>query len=173
MSDLRIRPAEQRDLPALVDIYNHYVTTTHITFDTYAFTVDGRRRWFNSFSRTGAHRLLVADVSGQPVGYASSGEFRAKPAYDRSVETTIYLDPGFVGRGIGQRLYKVLLDMLQSEDGVHRALSGIALPNRSSIALHERLGFLLVGTFREVGFKFGQYWDVSWYEKDVSGSHAA
>ena len=94
-----------------------------------------------------------------------------RPAYDQSVETTIYLDPAFVGRGIGQRLYGALLDAIQSEESIHRAYGGIALPNPSSIALHERLGFGFIGTFREVGFKFGKYWDVSWYEKDVS--HAA
>lgn len=173
MTAARIRPAEQEDLPELVRIYNHYVTTTHVTFDTEAFTVDQRRPWFERFSESGPHRLLVAELAHQPVGYASSGEFRAKPAYGQSVETTIYLDPAFIGRGIGQRLYAALLDSIRSEEGVHRAYGGIALPNPGSIALHEGLGFSLVGTFREAGFKLGKYWDVSWYEKDLSGSRSA
>ena len=75
------------------------------------------------------------------------------------------------GQGIGRRLYGALLDAIQSEESIHRAYGGIALTNQSSVALHERLGFGFIGTFREVGFKFGKYWDVSWYEKDVS--HAA
>ena len=164
----RIRPGEEGDLPELVRVYNHYVTTTHITFDTKAFTVDQRRPWFEGFSGSGPYRLLVAEVAHQPVGYTSSTQFREKPAYDQSVETTVYLDPAFVGRGIGQRLYRSLLDTLRSEESVHRAYGGIALPNPDSIALHERLGFGVVGTFREVGFKFGKYWDVRWYEKNVS-----
>lgn len=173
VSESRVRPGEQHDLPALVAIYNHYVRSTHITFDTRPFTLDERQPWFAGFSRSGAHRLLVAEISGRVVGYASSGRFRGKPAYDRSVETTVYLDPDFVGRGIGERLYGSLLDALRSEKRVHRAYGGIALPNETSISLHERLGFVRVGTFREVGFKFGRYWDVSWYEKDVAGSNDA
>jgi phosphinothricin acetyltransferase len=169
----RIRRAEQRDLPELTRIYNHYVTTTHVTFDTHPFTVDQRRSWFESFSGSGAHQLLVAEIAGRSVGYASTQELRAKPAYDRSVESTIYLDPAFVGRGFGQQLYGAVLDRMRAEKDVHRAYGGIALPNAGSIALHERFGFELVGTFHEAGFKFGKYWDVSWYEKDVSDPDAA
>jgi phosphinothricin acetyltransferase len=173
VSQSRVRPAEQDDLPTLVEIYNHYVRTTHITFDTCPFRIDERRPWFASFSRSGPHRLFVSEVSNQVVGYASSSQFRAKPAYDTSVETTVYLDPDFVGRGIGERLYGALLDALQSEKSVHRAYGGIALPNERSIAIHKRFGFVLVGTFREIGFKFQKYWDVRWYEKDIADSHAA
>ena len=168
MSKPRIRAAEQRDLPRLVGIYNHYVLTTHITFDTREFTVDQRRRWFDSFSGTGPHRCFVAEIADRPVGYASSREFRSKPAYAGSVETTIYLDPAVAGRGIGRSLYGALLDTLHSEQSVHRAYAGVALPNPQSIAFHESFGFRLVGTFREVGHKLDKYWDVSWYEKNVS-----
>ena len=168
MSAARIRPAERRDLPELVRIYNHSVTHTHITFDTRAFALEQRRPWFEGFSESGPHQLLVAELDDQPIGDASSRKFRGKPAYDQSVETTIYLDPAFVGRGFGHRLYGALLDSLRTQESVHRAYGGIALPNPGSIALHERFGFGLVGTFCEVGFKFGKYWDVSWYEKGLS-----
>jgi len=169
----QIRPAREQDLPALVRIYNHYVTATHITFDTEPFTAAQRRPWFDAFSLRGPHRLLVAAVADRAVGYASSTRFRPKPAYDQSVETTIYLHPDFVGQGIGRRLYTHLLKAIRLEPSVHRAYGAIALPNPASIALHERLGFELVGTFREVGFKFEEYWHVSWFEKDVSSTHAA
>jgi len=173
LSAAHIRLANLSDLPELTWIYNRYVTDTHITFDTDPFTVDQRRPWFERFSETGPHRLLVAEVASQPVGYASSTEFRGKPAYRPSVETTIYLHPGFVGRGIGRVLYATLLESITVEKTVHRAYGGIALPNESSVALHESLGFALAGTFREVGLKFEKYWDVSWYERDVSGRDAA
>jgi phosphinothricin acetyltransferase len=164
--ETRIRPARAGDLPELVRIYNHYVATTHITFDTEPFSEEGRRPWLDSFSLRGPHRLFVATLGERPVGYASSSGFRPKPAYGRSVETTIYLDPDFAGRGIGRALYEHLLEALGGEPSVHRAYAGIALPNAASVALHERLGFALVGTFREVGFKLGKYWHVSWYEKE-------
>lgn len=167
MEDPLIRSGEASDLPDLVRIYNHYVIETPITFDTDVFDVAGRSGWFEAFTDSGPHRLLVAEQQGRAIGYASSREFRSKPAYSRSVETTIYLDPTCLGRGLGRSLYRRLLDVLRSEQLVHRAYAGIALPNPQSIALHEELGFSLSGTFREVGFKFDRYWDVSWYEKDL------
>jgi len=168
MAAARVRSAAEHDLPDLVRIYNHYVANSHVTFDTEPFSVEGRRPWFEGFSSSGPHRLLVAEAGTRTAGCASSREFRAKAAYRRSVETTIYLDQEFVGRGIGKALYAALLEVLEAEDSVHRAYGGIALPNPSSVALHERFGFRLAGTFREVGYKFGRYWDVSWYEKAFS-----
>ncbi len=169
-----IRPAKRSDLSDLVRIYNHYVRTSHITFDTHEFTESQRLPWLESFAEHGPHRLFIAEISDQTAGYASSQEFRPKPAYARSVETTIYLEPSFIGQGIGRRLYRALLDVLRSEKTVHRAYAGIALPNPRSLRLHEQLGFAPLGTFHQVGFKMDRYWDVSWYEKDISDAgHAA
>ena len=166
--DVQIRNGEPGDLARLVDIYNHYVTETHITFHTEPFVVGARTQWFTQFAEAGPHRLLVAERSEEVVGYASSTQFKPRPAYDSSVETTIYLDAEHVGDGLGTRLYGALLDELIADAGVHRAYGGTALPNPPSIAMHERLGFKHVGTYCEVGFKFDKYWDVSWFEKDVS-----
>jgi phosphinothricin acetyltransferase len=163
-----IRPGEARDLNRLVEIYNHYVTETHITFDTEPFAVAARTQWFTQFSGTGPHRLYVAVVDADIVGYASSLPFKTRPAYSTSVETTIYLDPAQTGHGHGKALYGFLLGQLRAEPGVHRGYGGIALPNPASIALHEGLGFQRVATYHEVGYKLGQYWDVSWYEKDLA-----
>jgi len=162
-----IRSPREEDLPDLVRIYNHYVTSTHITFDMAEFSAERRRPWFESFSTTGPHRLFVAEAEGRAIGYASSSIFRPKPAYDRSVETTIYLDATATGRGAGTLLYRHLLGILEYEGSIHRAYAGIALPNPESIAIHGRLGFRLAGIFREVGYKFGKYWDVAWYEKTL------
>lgn len=163
-----IRPAHDDDLPRLVQIYNHYVIESPATFDIEPFTVETRRGWFDGFAATGAHRLLVAELAGELAGYASSIAHRPKPAYDCSVETTTYLDPDFVGRGVGSHLYATLLELLRAERRVHRAFAGITIPNPASVALHERLGFEKLGTFHEIGYKFGKYWDVSWFECDLS-----
>lgn len=165
-----VRPAVRADLPALVDIYNHYVRETPVTFDTEAFTVDAREEWFASFSDGGPYRLLVATGDDEVRGYASSSRFKPRKAYDISVETTVYLDPGSTGEGIGTVLYTALMDALVADDRLHRAYGGIALPNDASVALHRRLGFEHVGTYREVGRKFDRYWDVAWFEKDLSGA---
>jgi phosphinothricin acetyltransferase len=165
----RIRPAQEDDLPELVRIYNHYVESSHCTFDTEPFTVQKRRVWMSSFSREGPFRLFAADTDSQLVGYTSSKDFRLKPAYRTSVETTAYIDPEYVGRGLGKALNTTLLGAIREEPAVHRAYGGVAIPNPASVAFHEKLGFRLVGTFREVGLKFGRYWDVRWYEKSVAG----
>ncbi len=165
-----IRPGESGDLARLVEIYNYYIMETHFTFDTEPFVVGGRTQWFNQFSGSGPYRMLVAEQDDVVVAFASSTQFKPKAAYSTSVETSIYIDQGQTGQGIGFALYAALLEALVDEPSVHRAYGGTALPNPESIALHERLGFTLVGTYREVGFKFDQYWDVSWFEKDVSGA---
>ena len=167
-ADVSIRPGGLEDLPALVAIYNHYVSETAITFDTDPFSVDARRPWFDSFSESSRYRLLVADRQGAVAGYASSSCFKTRKAYDVSVETTIYLDPLAVGGGIGIALYGELLRELVAHPELHRAYGGIALPNDASVALHRKLGFEHIGTYREVGRKFGRYWNVAWYEKDLS-----
>jgi phosphinothricin acetyltransferase len=169
MTALQIRPAKADDLPRIVAIYNHYVLHTHVTFDTEEVAVLQRLEWFDAFSSFGPHRLMVAQADDQVVGYASSSRFKVRQAYDTSVETTIYMDPDAVGDGIGSRLYGSLLDAVKAEPSVHRAYGVIAIPNEGSIALHERFGFERVGTCHEVGFKFDKYWDVSWFEKDMSG----
>ena len=159
-----IRPARPHDLAPLAAIYDHYVANTAITFDLEPFGVEGRRPWLAEFADHGRHRLFVADVGGEAVGYASSHAFRPRGAYATSVETSIYLAPAWTGNGLGVRLYTALFDALASED-VHRAYAGITLPNDASLALHARFGFERVGAFHEVGFKHGRYWDVVWLEK--------
>lgn len=162
-----IRPAEPSDLPAIVDIYNHYIEHTPVTFDIELVTVETRRAWFDRFGETGRYRLFVADVEGQIVGYAGTIPFRPKAAYETTVETTIYLHPDRTGGGIGRRLYEALFASLAGED-VRRVVAGMTLPNDASQRLHESLGFEFVGIYHEVGRKFGRYWDVAWYERSAA-----
>lgn len=167
-TEVQVRPGSEGDLDALTAIYNHYVRETPITFDTAVFTAEERRSWLLSHPEDGPHRLMVAaDVDSQTtLGYATSSPLRPKPAYATSVEVTVYLAPDAAGRGIGTLLYKALFEALTGED-LHRAYAGIALPNEASARLHERFGFRHIGTYREVGRKFGRYWDVGWYEKEL------
>lgn len=154
------------DLGALTRIYNHFVENTHITFDLEPYAVDSRREWFSHYAETGRHRLLVAEVAGDVVGYATSGRFRDKAAYNPSVETTVYCAPEAVGAGVGSALYTALFEALKTED-VHQAYAGVALPNETSLAFHHRFGFTEIGTFHEVGRKFDKWWDVTWLERRV------
>ncbi|GGW37543.1 N-acetyltransferase family protein [Streptomyces galilaeus] len=167
-TEVQVRPGTEGDLEALTDLYNHYVRETPITFDTAIFTPEERRPWLLSHPEDGPYRLMVAtDTDSQEIlGYATSSPFRAKQAYATSVEVTVYLRPDAGGRGVGTLLYEALFEALSGED-LHRAYAGIAQPNEASVRLHERFGFRHVGTYREVGRKFGRYWDVAWFERDL------
>ena len=160
-----LRAGVLEDLPRLLEIYNHYVVKTPVTFDIDPISMEARRPWFDGFAVDGPHRLLVFETNDRVEGYASTGRFRMKRAYDRSVEASIYLDPEACGSGSGRALYSRLLDDLEKEASVHRVYGAITLPNEASLALHQRLGFERIATFSEVGFKFGRYWDVAWFER--------
>jgi len=163
---LEIRVADRSDLPRLTEIYNHYVVNTAITFDIAPLSVEARVPWFDEHTAGGRHRMLVAVEAGVVVGYAGTARFRAKAAYDTTVEATIYCAHDATGRGIGTKLYAALFDAIANED-INRIVAGITLPNDVSIALHERLGFRRVGIYSEVGRKFGRYWDVIWLERPL------
>lgn len=158
-----IRPAAIGDLPALTELYNHYIVHTPITFDVQTYTPQQRRAWFDDHPG-GRYRLLVADAEGDVVGYATTSRWRPKASYDTTVESSVYVRQDAVGRGIGRQLYGALFDALDGED-VHTIVAGVALPNAASVALHEAFGFREVGVFREVGRKFGQFWDVKWMQR--------
>lgn len=166
MSDAVIRPAEERDLPALLDIYNHYIVHTPITFDIEPRTLDQRKQWFEAFKTNGRYQCLVAACGERAIGWACSGRFKDRAAYDTSVETSIYLAPDETGKGLGRRLYGALFEELKGED-LHRAFGGVTQPNEASNGLHRAMGFALVGTYKEVGRKFGRFWDVAWFERPL------
>lgn len=165
-----VRSAVAADLEALVDIYNHYVENTAVTFDTQTYDVRERRAWFDAYSESGPHRLFVLALDGAVVGYASASRFNPRESYRTSVETSVYLHPEYTGQGFGRTLYGALLDALTADERLHRAYGGITLPNDASIALHEKLGFRRAGLYREVGYKFGRFWDVARYERDLGGA---
>jgi phosphinothricin acetyltransferase len=165
--EVLVRPATPADLAALTEIYNHYVAHTPVTFDVEPYSVESRRAWFEQFAEAGPYRLLVCEDREGVAGYASSVRFRVKPAYEPSVETSVYLAPSRVGDGLGTLLYGALFEHLRGED-LHRAYGGVTLPNPASVALHLGCGFRSIGVYREVGRKLGSYWDVEWFEKPLA-----
>ncbi|MFY9801834.1 MAG: N-acetyltransferase family protein [Candidatus Acidiferrales bacterium] len=172
MNEIRIRDAASSDIARLTEIYNHYVVNTPITFDLVPHLPENRVAWFGQFAAAGRHRLLVAEENGVVLGYAGTTKFRAKAAYDTTVETTIYCALEATGKGVGSRLYAALFQALREED-VNRIVAGYTLPNAASAALHERFGFKPVGIYSEVGRKFGRYWDVAWTERPLRLSNEA
>lgn len=166
MVDTLIRPAIPADLPALVHIFNHYVVHGHVTFDTTLNTVESRRAWFQNYGE-GRHQLLVACAEGRVVGCTYSSRYQPKPAFDATVETSIYLDPRHCGCGAGSALYAALLERL-ARQSVHVAVAAVALPNDASVALHRKMGFEEVGTFREYARKHGEWISSTWFQRRIS-----
>lgn len=157
-----MRSASAADADALARIYNYYIENTVITFEEEPVSpksMAARVAEIESLSLP----WLVAEVGGKVVGYAYANKWKVRSAYRHSVETTIYLEHGHQGRGVGKTLYAALLPPLRAR-GIHAVIGGAALPNEASVALHEKLGFDHVGTFREVGFKHGRWVDVGYWQ---------
>ena len=163
---MEIRPAGDTDLAGVNDVYNHYVLTHQATFDLEPVSLETRREWSARYATTGRHRLLVAVDATSVLGYATSSVFRDRPAYDRTVETSVYIAPDSCGRGVGRALYEALFTALEGED-LHRAVALIAVPNPASVAIHERFGFTNVGRITEAGWKLDRWWDITWWEKPL------
>ena len=157
-----IRRIEQADLPALLEIYNHYVLHTPITFDIEPRTLAQRQAWFDGFAASGRYQCFVAVKEGRAIGWASSHPYNERAAYETTVSSSIYLAPDMCGQGLGKRLYARLFAALAGED-IHRLFGGITLPNAASVALHRAFGFEPIGIYGEVGRKFGRFWDVAAY----------
>jgi phosphinothricin acetyltransferase len=110
---------------------------------------------------------LVFDDGKKLLGYAYGSQHRPRPAYRWSVETTVYVDRSSHRQGIGRAFYGQLLEVL-TRQGFHSAFAGIVLPNDKSIGLHEAMGFRYIGTFSDIGFKFGEFQHLGWWQRTLS-----
>ncbi len=158
-----IRDAQAGDAGALADLYNHYVAHTVTTFEEEP--VSGEEMGARVQDVAGWQLpWLVLVEEGQLLGYACAVRWKMRSAYHNSCESTIYLHAGALGKGRGRALYGALLERLR-ELGAHAVMGGIALPNPASVALHEKLGFVKVAHFAEVGRKFDRWVDVGYWQK--------
>jgi len=158
-----VRAVAAVDVEAITRIYNHYVAESVATFDEEPLALDGMARRIDEVHATD-FPWLVADQDGAVAGFAYGGRWKTRRSYRYSAEVTVYLDAGCAGRGIGSLLYDRLIAMLIAK-GVHVLIAGISLPNESSVALHEKFGFQKVAHFAEVGFKFGRWIDVGYWQR--------
>jgi len=157
-----IRPVRPDDAEAIAAIYNPFIRDTVVTFEE--TPVDAAEMARRIEDVTARLPWLVSEQEGVVAGYAYATRWRPRSAYRFAVESTIYMAPAFVGRGLGTTLYRTLLEELERGD-VHCAVGGVALPNPASVALHVRLGFQPIGTFREIGWKLGRRVDVGYWQR--------
>ncbi|WCN08587.1 arsinothricin resistance N-acetyltransferase ArsN1 family B [Marinomonas mediterranea] len=157
-----IRNATPQDAAKIAAIYNHYIVKTSITFEEEPVSIiDIVER----VQKVQGKDLpwLVAEVDGEIAGYAYAAHWHNRSAYRFSVEASVYLSPCYSGKGLGTALYQALFDALKKTD-VHTVIGCLALPNEASVALHNKFGMKKIGHFEQVGFKFGQWWDVGYWQ---------
>jgi L-amino acid N-acyltransferase YncA len=164
MMDVIIRRATEDDAVRLAEIYNWYVANTFVTFETEVVPVDEMSRRIREKQQS--YDWIVGELGREIVGYACYGPFRARRAYFRTIETTIYLAQGYKGKGFGRKIYSALIESA-SDRGFRELIGVIALPNPASIALHAGLGFCEAGLLRSVGYKFDEYHDIAFWQRSL------
>jgi phosphinothricin acetyltransferase len=161
---LLIRDAILADAAAIRNIYAPYVADTIVSFEIDPPSTDEMARRLAEILKD--YPFLVAERDGAVVGYAYAGRHNARAAYRHSVDVTVYIAEGARRSGVGRALYGELFRTLKDR-GFHMAYAGISLPNEPSVGLHEAIGFTPIGIYREVGFKFGKWIDVGWWQRRI------
>lgn len=169
MQQVIIRNALPEDADALLAIYTPYVLKTPITFETEVPALHDFKERICSISSK--YPYLVAILGNKVVGYAYASAFKGRAAYNWSVETSIYVDESFCGKGIGRILYTELENALKKQH-ICNACACITYPNPSSITFHESFGYQTVAHFHKSGYKFNTWHDIIWMEKFIN-EHAA
>lgn len=173
---LAVRPAAPEDAAALLDIYAPYVRETAITFE---YEVPSLEELRGRIRRTlERYPYLVAEAERTILGYAYTGVFKGRAAYDWSAETTIYLRTDQRGKGVGRRLYRALEEVSKAQN-LRNLYACVAYPEKedgrltkASAEFHARMGYRLVGEFRRCGYKFGTWYNMVWMEKLIGGHPA-
>jgi L-amino acid N-acyltransferase YncA len=162
-----IRPAHERDVPDIREIYNYYVRNSVVTFDEKTWTMAKWREKFEHLQKLDLPFLVAQSPTGQILGYALVQPWAGKSAYRYTVEDSIYLGQAAAGKGLGRALLEALVDACQQK-GIREIVAVISDKGaEASVALHERLGFTEVGRMGRVGFKFGRWLGTIYLQKSL------
>lgn len=165
MENISIRNVKPEDAGDIARIYNPYILNSVITFEEIPVSEATIVERIETEISAGYPYLVLA-VEQKVVGYAYAGVWRTRAAYRQTVESTVYLEQGFSGKGYGTLLYRALIDELRKKE-FHVVLGGITLPNPASVALHEKMGFKKVAHYTEVGYKFNRWLDVGFWQLNL------
>lgn len=163
MTAPRLRFASETDVPALLSIYRHYIPTT-VTFEYELPSPAEFARRVASVSEVYPYLVLEEDAV---LGYAYAHPIAERASYGWGAELSIYLRPDAAGKGLGRRLYRVLIQLLRLQ-GVHTVYGLVASPNPASEGLHAALGFRVMGVQRKAGYKNGRWIDLLWFERAIA-----
>ncbi|MCH9638282.1 MAG: GNAT family N-acetyltransferase [Betaproteobacteria bacterium] len=161
-----IREATEQDAEAITAIFNYYIRDTVITFEEDEINTGHFIERFNKVKRSGFSWLVAVD-DGDVIGFAYSSKWIERAAYRNTAEVSVYLAHTVTSKGWGTKLYNALFSTLR-EKSIHIALGGITLPNPASVALHEKFGMEKVAHFKQVGYKFGEWLDVGYWQVQLN-----
>ncbi len=159
---MNIREAKEKDSKQIAEIYNHYISSTVVTFEEDEITDAEVGSRISAVFRSGLW-WIVAHEENEILGYAYASKWHERSAYRNTVEVTVYISASHLYKGIGTALYEELFLRLRSTS-IHVAIGCISLPNDSSVKLHEKFGMRKVAHFEEIGYKFGQWIDVGYWQ---------
>ncbi|HEY5565233.1 MAG TPA: GNAT family N-acetyltransferase [Rhodothermia bacterium] len=165
VEQLIIRLATLDDAAPMLEIYAPLVAETAVTFEFEAPTLQQFKARMAEIQAR--YPWLVSDRNGRIAGFAYAGPHRARPAYQWSVEVSVYVHTDFRRLGVARTLYLKLLELLRTQ-GYHSAYAGITLPNDASEALHRSVGFEPVGVYKAAGFKLGRWHGAVWYQRQIN-----
>ncbi len=153
-----IRVATELDIPAILEITNYEILNSTVLYEYEARSLDTQLQWFNDKMANG-WPVLVAELNGAVVGFGTFGKFRERIAYRFSVEHSVYVHKDHRGKAIGNALMVELIRLAKTQ-GYHTMIAGIDSSNMGSVEFHRKFGFEVIGTFKEVGFKFDKWLNV-------------
>ena len=164
-SAMIIRFANAGDAASIAEIYRPFIEGSAVSFELAAPDAAEMARRIDKLWP--AHPWIVAEEEGVVIGYAYGSPYRERKAYQWAVEVTVYLAEAARGKGLGRKLYEMLMELL-TRQGFTKAYGVVTLPNPASAALHEAVGFAPFAVYRDIGFKNGQWHDVGWWERDLA-----
>jgi L-amino acid N-acyltransferase YncA len=162
MSDLKFTELTDKYLPDILEIYNYYVLNTSVSFHVKALSLEEMREI--TFFKNEKYKTIIVFLDNVLVGYGILSRYKARRAYDGSAEISIYLKQEYCGKGLGSKIISYMETEARNK-GIHTLIAGICLNNASSIKLFEKNGYIKCAHFKEVGYKFGKYLDVCYFQK--------
>lgn len=157
-----IRNATEQNLPSILDIYNEVILNTTSVYSEQPHTLQMRTTWFSE-RKAANFPVIVAELDGVIIGFASYGHFRVWPCYRFTAEHSVYIHTGYRGRGVSKILLQAIIANAKNA-GLHALIAGIDSENAISLKLHRSFGFVQVAHFKEVGFKFNRWLDLIFME---------
>ena len=155
---VQIRIAAESDIPAILEITNYEILNSTVLYEYEPRSLETQLVWFRQKTESNCP-IIVADLNGKAIGFGTYGPFRARPAYSKSIEHSVYVHKDHRGKAVGNSLMVELIKLAKVGE-FHTMIAGIDSSNMNSVEFHRKFGFEIVGTFKEVGFKFDKWLNV-------------